>query len=67
MLRRLEGVKLIPYNKSMPYPPPRIAEYYCIQYESANVHDESFYLECLEVLYKYNLRQRPKDREVNHG
>ena len=59
------GGSKIPFHKDMPFPQPRIAIYYCEQYEVARVNDESLYLECLEVLYKYGLRQRPK--EVNHG
>ena len=59
-----EGGK-IPFHKDMPFPQPRFAIYYCEQYEVAKSNDESLYLECLEVLYKYNLRQKPKG--VNHG
>mgnify|MGYP003628961777 CR=1 FL=1 len=61
-----EGKKIY-YEMDMPFPNPRFALYYAIQFEDSRVHDESLYLECLEVLYKYDVRQRPKDKEVNHG
>jgi|21_taG_2_1085346.scaffolds.fasta_scaffold181357_2 hypothetical protein len=43
---------------------PRIAEYYVIQYEVGNVHDLVYYNECLQVLEKYGLRNKPFIREV---
>ena len=61
------GEGMIPYHPDMPFPQPRFALFYATQYEDARVHDEALYLQCLEVLYKYDMRQRPKDREVDYG
>ena len=60
-MKKIDEGKLIPYHSEMPYPPPRIAQYFVIQYEDARFHDEAFYLECLEVLCRYGLRDRPSD------
>ena len=60
-MSKIDEGKLIPYHSNMPFPPPRIAQYFVIQYEDARFHDEAFYLECLEVLYRYGLRDRPSD------
>ena len=49
------------------HPSPRIAEYYVIQYEEGNVHDLVYYNECIQILEKYGLRNKPFIREVSNG
>ena len=63
MSKKIDEGKLIPYHPDMPFPQPRIALYYATQYEDGRVKDKQFYLECLEVLYKYSLRERLSESE----
>ena len=73
MSKKIDEGKLIPYHPDMPFPQPRIALYYATQYEDGKTKDKHLYLECLEVLYKYGLRERPSISEgsnlsgVKHG